>query len=81
MPVSNEHSKPWYRQLYFQVLTAIVIGVLVGFFFPSVGASLKPLGDAGEHRRHRGGALGVGPFRTGHPQPARFACRIPTRSP
>jgi len=46
MPVSNEHSKPWYRQLYFQVLTAIVIGVLVGFFFPSVGASLKPLGDA-----------------------------------
>ena len=46
MPVSNEHSKPWYRQLYFQVLTAILIGVLVGFFFPSVGASLKPLGDA-----------------------------------
>src|SRR5256886_1231632 len=46
MPVSNEHSKPWYRQLYFQGLTAIVIGVLVGFFFPSVGASLKPLGDA-----------------------------------
>jgi len=33
------------RSLYVQVLTAIVIGVLVGHFFPTVGEALKPLGD------------------------------------
>ena len=44
--VAGEHSKPLYKQLYFQVLTAIVIGVLLGYFFPAIGASMKPLGDA-----------------------------------
>ncbi|GAB3226578.1 dicarboxylate/amino acid:cation symporter [Hymenobacter seoulensis] len=34
-----------FRNLTFQVLTAIVLGVLVGWLFPAVGASLKPLGD------------------------------------
>ncbi|ALW90032.1 dicarboxylate/amino acid:cation symporter [Deinococcus actinosclerus] len=34
-----------FRSLYVQVLTAIVIGVLVGHFFPTVGEGLKPLGD------------------------------------
>ena len=38
--------KPFYRQLYVQVLTAIIIGVAVGYLWPEVGASLKPLGDA-----------------------------------
>jgi aerobic C4-dicarboxylate transport protein len=38
--------KPFYRQLYFQVLTAIALGVTVGHFWPEIGASLKPLGDA-----------------------------------
>ena len=38
--------KPFYRQLYFQVLTAIVLGITVGHFWPETGASLKPLGDA-----------------------------------
>lgn len=38
--------KPFYRQLYFQVLTAIVLGVTVGHFWPDIGASLKPLGDS-----------------------------------
>jgi len=36
---------PFYRSLYFQVVTAIVIGVLVGHFFPQTGEALKPLGD------------------------------------
>jgi aerobic C4-dicarboxylate transport protein len=31
--------------LTFQVLTAIALGVLVGTFFPTFGASLKPIGD------------------------------------
>ncbi|GGR96267.1 dicarboxylate/amino acid:cation symporter [Deinococcus sedimenti] len=34
-----------FRSLYAQVLIAIVIGVLVGHFFPTVGEGLKPLGD------------------------------------
>ena len=34
-----------YRHLYFQVLCAIAIGVLLGYFYPSFGAQLKPLGD------------------------------------
>ena len=30
----------------FQVLCAIVIGVLLGYFYPSIGARMKPFGDA-----------------------------------
>jgi aerobic C4-dicarboxylate transport protein len=37
--------QPIYRSLYAQVITAIVIGVLVGHFFPQTGEALKPLGD------------------------------------
>lgn len=37
--------QPLYKSLYAQVLTAIVIGVLVGHFFPQTGEALKPLGD------------------------------------
>ena len=38
--------KPFYRQLYVQVLTAIALGALVGHLFPDLGSALKPLGDA-----------------------------------
>ena len=34
-----------YKSLYVQVLTAIVIGVLLGHFYPEIGAAMKPLGD------------------------------------
>lgn len=37
---------PLYRQLYVQVLVAIAAGILLGHFYPDLGASLKPLGDA-----------------------------------
>lgn len=37
---------PFYRHLYFQVIVAIVAGMLLGHFYPDFGASLKPLGDA-----------------------------------
>src|SRR6516162_7609972 len=37
--------KPIYTHLYFQVLTAIVIGVLLGHFYPHVGEQMKPFGD------------------------------------
>jgi aerobic C4-dicarboxylate transport protein len=34
-----------YKNLYFQVLTAIVLGALLGHFYPDTGADMKPLGD------------------------------------
>jgi aerobic C4-dicarboxylate transport protein len=37
--------KTIFRHLYFQVLIAIVLGALVGYFFPSFGRELRPLGD------------------------------------
>jgi aerobic C4-dicarboxylate transport protein len=37
--------KPLYKSLYFQVIVAIVLGVLLGYFFPETGAAMKPLGD------------------------------------
>jgi aerobic C4-dicarboxylate transport protein len=33
------------RSLYVQVVIAIVIGVLLGYFAPELGAAMKPLGD------------------------------------
>ena len=37
---------PLYRHLYAQVLFAVAAGICVGYFFPSFGSALKPLGDA-----------------------------------
>jgi len=37
--------KPVYHSLYFQVIVAIAIGVLLGYFFPETGEAMKPLGD------------------------------------
>jgi len=34
-----------YHSLYFQVVTAIIIGILLGHFYPELGAQMKPLGD------------------------------------
>ncbi|MFL5005371.1 MAG: cation:dicarboxylate symporter family transporter, partial [Microvirga sp.] len=43
---AGHHSGKWYRHLYAQVLTAIVLGVLLGHFYPALGEAMKPLGDA-----------------------------------
>ena len=45
-PAAAAEPLPFYRHLYVQVLAAIVIGITVGHFWPEIGASLKPLGDA-----------------------------------
>ena len=37
--------RPWYSVLYVQVIIAIVVGILVGYYFPKAGVELKPLGD------------------------------------
>src|ERR1017187_6892270 len=38
--------RPYYSHLYFWVLVGMILGVLIGQFFPRVGGELKPLGDA-----------------------------------
>lgn len=35
-----------FKNLYFQVLAAIAMGVLLGHFWPELGSQMKPLGDA-----------------------------------
>jgi len=40
---------PFYRALYVQVIVAVVAGVLVGHFWPSLAVQLKPLGDGFIH--------------------------------
>ena len=37
--------KPLYKSLYAQVITAIIIGVILGHFWPQAGEAMKPLGD------------------------------------
>ena len=37
--------KPIYQHLYVQVIAAIVLGVILGHFSPSLGEQMKPLGD------------------------------------
>ncbi len=37
--------KKLYQYLYFQVLFAILIGVLLGYYAPETGTAMKPLGD------------------------------------
>lgn len=41
----HDKKQPIYKILYVQVLFAITVGILLGHFYPSVGASMKPLGD------------------------------------
>lgn len=38
--------KPLYRDTFFQVGVAMVMGVVVGLLFPQFGAKMQPLGDA-----------------------------------
>lgn len=38
-------AKQFYHQLYFQVIIAIVAGILLGNFYPELGEKMKPLGD------------------------------------
>src|SRR6516162_2834137 len=37
---------PIYQSLYAQVIAAVIIGVLLGHFYPALAEEMKPLGDA-----------------------------------
>ena len=45
-PAAPAAKKPLHRSLYVQVLAAVIAGVLLGHFMPSLGTDMKPLGDA-----------------------------------
>ena len=45
-PPSSPRKPRFYEVLYVQVIFAIIVGILLGHFFPEFGESLKPLGDA-----------------------------------
>lgn len=44
-PPEAEGPRRLHHHLYVQVLIAIVVGAIVGHFYPQLGAALKPLGD------------------------------------
>ena len=39
------HPKRLHQHLYVQVLTAITLGIFLGYFYPETATSMKPLGD------------------------------------
>lgn len=38
-------TKPWYQVLYIQVLIAVAVGISIGWRWPDIGISMRPLGD------------------------------------
>jgi aerobic C4-dicarboxylate transport protein len=44
-PQVAQHKRPLYQSLYLQVIVAVVAGVLLGHFYPTLGAEMQPLGD------------------------------------
>ena len=44
-PAGARVKQPLYRSLYVQVIFAVIVGVLLGYFHPSLGEQMKPLGD------------------------------------
>src|SRR5580698_11554104 len=36
---------PFYRTLHFQVLAGIILGIVLGVFYPKTAEAMKPLGD------------------------------------
>jgi len=42
---TTERRRPFYRQLWVQVLIAMIIGIVLGYVNPDVAKAMKPLGD------------------------------------
>jgi aerobic C4-dicarboxylate transport protein len=43
--METDSPKKLHQHLYLQVLTAIFLGILLGYFFPEIAVPMKPLGD------------------------------------
>ncbi|MCR1162370.1 cation:dicarboxylase symporter family transporter [Paenarthrobacter sp. UW852] len=37
--------KPLYKSLFFQIVMAVVAGIVIGYLWPNIGSALRPLGD------------------------------------
>src|SRR6201987_3820442 len=44
--MASTGSRPLYHHLYFQVVCAILIGILLGHFYPTLTVKMQPLGEA-----------------------------------
>jgi aerobic C4-dicarboxylate transport protein len=44
MTTNAPQKKRWYKQLYFWVLVAIVVGIFVGWLAPATGVAMEPIG-------------------------------------
>ncbi|MFW5417200.1 C4-dicarboxylate transporter DctA [Nocardiopsis sp. CNT-189] len=44
-PLTPRPRKRFYRSLFFQVIVAVIAGVLIGHHWPTIGEALRPLGD------------------------------------
>lgn len=42
---AKSKQKPFYKGLFFQIMMAIVLGIAVGYLWPSFGNAVKPIGD------------------------------------
>jgi aerobic C4-dicarboxylate transport protein len=45
-PIERKRAQPFYLQLWFLVLGAMVLGIALGHFYPDAGVRMEPLGDA-----------------------------------
>jgi aerobic C4-dicarboxylate transport protein len=45
-PIEPKRALPFYLQLWFLVLVAMVLGIALGHVYPDAGARMEPLGDA-----------------------------------
>jgi aerobic C4-dicarboxylate transport protein len=43
--MQTDSPKKLHQHLYLQVLAAIFLGILLGYFFPEIAVPMKPLGD------------------------------------
>src|SRR3984893_18842835 len=43
--VTSPEKQKFYKTLHFQVLVAIIAGIILGQFYPKLGEQMKPLGD------------------------------------
>ena len=44
--IERKRAQPFYLQLWFLVLVAMVLGIALGHFYPDAGVRMEPLGDA-----------------------------------
>lgn len=42
----KKRKRPFYQDISFQVITGMLLGIVVGHYWPDIGGTLQPLGDA-----------------------------------